>query len=317
MTACRVCGNQDGNRAFVAREAMFASGEAFDYLECGGCGCLQIAEIPDDLGRHYPDRYYSFDRSAAAGSRRLLRVARRFRLLDATGSRGVGAAIGRAIAGRVAAPHYASWLRTAGAGTRSRILDLGCGGGTLIAQMHADGCRHVSGADPFIESDLDVAPGVTVRKADAHDLTGTYDVVMAHHSFEHVVDPGATLTAMAALLAPGGTMLIRIPVVGWAWREYGTDWVGLDAPRHLHVHTERSMEVLAAAAGLVVTAVEYDSTDLQFRGSELYRRGLPLDAPAPFTAEQIAAWRAQADALNATGDGDAAAFWLTSATLQP
>src|SRR5206468_2718584 len=57
---CRLCGNDAGNRAFVAREMMFGLREAFDYFECAACGCLQIAQVPRDLSKYYPPQYYSF-----------------------------------------------------------------------------------------------------------------------------------------------------------------------------------------------------------------------------------------------------------------
>jgi hypothetical protein len=55
---CRICGGQDGRR-LVAREAMFGLGEQFPYFECGGCGCLQIEELPQDSARYYRPGYYS------------------------------------------------------------------------------------------------------------------------------------------------------------------------------------------------------------------------------------------------------------------
>ena len=63
-------------------------------------------------------------------------------------------------------------------------------------------------------------------------------------------------------------IVIRIPIAGThAWQTYGVDWVQLDAPRHLFLHTEDGMRSLAAGAGLQVTAVVHDSTAMQFWGS--------------------------------------------------
>ena len=54
---CRICGNKEGNAPFEAREMMFGTRERFTYFECNSCGCLQIAEIPDDLARFYAADY--------------------------------------------------------------------------------------------------------------------------------------------------------------------------------------------------------------------------------------------------------------------
>src|SRR6185436_3569999 len=59
--ACRICGNAEGNQTFFPREMMFGWREEFEYLECGRCGCLQIARIPANLAKYYPsDGYYSY-----------------------------------------------------------------------------------------------------------------------------------------------------------------------------------------------------------------------------------------------------------------
>ena len=60
MTECRICRNAAGNRAVTLSERMYGSGEAFDYFQCAGCGCLQINAVPEDLGRYYESGYYSF-----------------------------------------------------------------------------------------------------------------------------------------------------------------------------------------------------------------------------------------------------------------
>lgn len=96
---------------------------------------------------------------------------------------------------------------------------------------------------------------------------------MFHHSFEHISDPLEALETVRSLLAPNGRCLIRVPVVSWARNEYGANWVQIDAPRHFFLHTEKSMEILAEKVGLEITRVEYDSTEFQFWGSELSKRG--------------------------------------------
>ena len=120
---------------------------------------------------------------------------------------------------------------------------------------------------------------------------------------------------------PGGAVLIRIPVGGcFVWKKYGVNWVQLDAPRHFFLHTEKSLRLVAEPAGLELTDVVSDSKGFQFWGSEQYLRDVPLkDARSPFTnpagqtlftAEQLAAYAAEAEQLNARGKGDQACFYL-------
>ena len=40
---------------------MFGTRESFTYLQCGGCGTVQLLDVPADLAPHYPPDYYSFN----------------------------------------------------------------------------------------------------------------------------------------------------------------------------------------------------------------------------------------------------------------
>ena len=60
---CRTCGAALLERPVLTKEMMFGTRETFEYHECSGCGCLQIAEYPADIARHYPSGYASGSRS--------------------------------------------------------------------------------------------------------------------------------------------------------------------------------------------------------------------------------------------------------------
>ncbi len=60
MHTCRICGWTGEAYHFTAKEMFFGTREEFEYFQCGNCHCLQITEIPDNLGKHYENAYYSF-----------------------------------------------------------------------------------------------------------------------------------------------------------------------------------------------------------------------------------------------------------------
>ncbi len=58
---CRICGGEAPESAAVtAKELMYGSRDTFQYFECPVCHCLQITEIPENLGKYYGDGYYSY-----------------------------------------------------------------------------------------------------------------------------------------------------------------------------------------------------------------------------------------------------------------
>jgi SAM-dependent methyltransferase len=306
---CRICGHA-GGETFTAREMMFGLRHEFEYFQCAVCRCLQICEIPKDLSQYYPANYYSMQVKlpvATAGRRIVLRLEAAFRHHVAN--------LGHSRRKRIS-----DWMRGTRATRSSAILDVGCGRGRLLHELQLLGFRDLTGADPFVAEELRYAGGIVVHKCELSQLDRQFDIIMMHHTFEHVTDPHATLAAARQRLRPGGFLLVRIPVVDClAWRQYGVHWFALDAPRHLHLHTEGSMRLLADSHGFAVSRVQWDSGAHQFWGSEQYLRGIPHRSPRShednprssiFTTRQLREFERRSRELNATGEGDSACFYL-------
>jgi SAM-dependent methyltransferase len=324
---CRICGNERGNHCHVVKEMMFGFRDSFDYFQCTQCGCLQIARIPSDMSRYYPPSYYSLARvtppRAAGGIRGWARVRR-----DAF------AVVPRGVLGKIlhwmspneelreaVAKHLpGDGMALAGLRRNSRILDVGCGSGSFLRMLHAAGFRKVQGIDLFLEKTIEYGGGLRILKGSLEDCSGEWDIIMFHHSFEHLPDPLHTLTTAARRLARRGTIVVRIPLVSsYAWERYGVSWVQLDAPRHFFLHSTKSLPEVAARAGLRVVKVTYDSTEFQFWGSEQYLRDISLYDKSSygqgpegsiFSPEEIQRFKALAEELNASQRGDQAAFYL-------
>lgn len=210
---CRLCGGELG-KVLTLPEIMYGTGEKFDYAECARCETLQIVSIPPDMGRYYPNNYYSL--SPRSGQQRLRTLTKS--LIFNLGHIFPGSPVDRLR--RRALPQWMFELQTLSATTR--FLDVGCGRGAFLSQLAEWGFKRLEGVDPFVEKDVDNGL-FKIRKAELAELEGTYDVVMMHHSLEHVADPAALLRAARQRLRPGGAVVVRIPVKGgFFWEHYGT-----------------------------------------------------------------------------------------------
>ncbi len=331
MATCRICNNTNNNQAYTAREMLLGYRNKFEYFECSQCGCLQIKEVPSDLRRYYPsDCFYYEPRASSA-------------IVDSTKG-GVSGLKAHFIKEQITkyylnkrgflggwlekrsclARDYPHWMKMGrvnlGLGLKSSVLDVGCGTGPHLLDLRASGLSNLTGLDPFIEEDIVYPNGVKILKGDLESLNQQFDFIMMHHAFEHVPDPLLTLKKLYDLLKPSRYILIRIPVAAsYGWKKYGVDWVLLDAPRHLFLHTTKSMKILAAQSGLEVANVVYDSDGCTFWASEQYIRDIPLtDSKSYFThpsdsifsKEQIELFDARAAELNEKGEGDSAGFYL-------
>jgi SAM-dependent methyltransferase len=306
MKACRICNGKLGD-AFDVREMMFGSREKFAYEKCEKCGSIQIAELPEAMEKHYPYYYYSLKVEVP----KLLplpffkKLFNNYRIKKKYRTHG---------------HEIFRYFRDLQIMPSQKILDVGCGKGKLICEMFNFGFQHVEGVDKFINQEYDYNYGVRVYKKDLGELKpNTYDVIMMHHVFEHMDKPGEELAKCSVLLKKDGYLIIRIPLVARAWEIYQQDWIQLDAPRHFFLHTEKSMAILAEREDLKIERIVYDSDGFQFWGSELYRQDIPyaddatkeLNEPtAFFTEEELAAYNAKAELLNAEHQGDQAIFYL-------
>jgi SAM-dependent methyltransferase len=99
----------------------------------------------------------------------------------------------------------------AGVGPGQRALDVGCGPGTLTAELvHRLGLGAVSAVEPSSRFAAAVAqrlPGLDVRQATAEELPfgdGTFDVTLAQLVVHFMADPVAGLREMGRVTRPGG-----------------------------------------------------------------------------------------------------------------
>ena len=301
-----------------AREMMFGRGGVYEYLECGSCGTLQLLNPPENPDGAYPQSYYTFDnpiRDPITASLKRLRARAAL-----TGRGTVGLLMTRAFGVPLVVRWVQDWARYAGVTPSTSILDVGCGKAHIFPDLIGLGFRSLIGIDPYLEGDIDFGHGIKALRMGIEDVQTTFDFVMLHHSFEHMGDPDLALRHIHRVLAPEGTALIRIPIAGsYAWKTYGTDWVQLDAPRHLLIPSRAGMHILVNRAGFEIAAEVFDSDGFQFWGSEQYRRGMVLMDPrshfvhprrSEFSREQLREYDLRAGELNARGEGDSAGFYL-------
>jgi SAM-dependent methyltransferase len=308
----------------AVRENMFGIEQEFDYSVCAGCGSLALISIPEDMSPYYPTNYYSVDLDperalGAPGIRQFSRLV----IGSVLWGRGVISGTATALVPRRQLRTMVSVLssiRRAGLvnGRKTRVLDVGCGSGMLVFALGLAGVEDVTGVDPFMSAERNLSTGGRLMRQDLSDVEGLYDLIMFHHSFEHVRDPEASLREALKRLTPGGRVLVRMPTPSsHTFETYGAAWVQLDAPRHLVVLSRPGVESLCERVGATVVSVDDDSTGFQFWGSEQYLRGIPLMddhsvmvAPreAPFSKTQLQGWEKQAVVLNGQGRGDQAAW---------
>jgi SAM-dependent methyltransferase len=311
MSRCVICSNEENQAFYTVREMMFGTKDTFDYFQCSNCGCLQIKSIPENLSKYYPSQYYCPDAFPPNKSKamRFLRKKQVSQILF--GNRAISKIV------CVLTPDSSRVFKERGLldeirlNKRIRVLDIGCGSGGLLYLLAEGGIRNSLGIDAYIDSDITYDNGVTIKKGTLTQAKGQYDLVMFQHSFEHIYDQSQMLHDVYSLLSSGGICLINTPTVSsFAWNFFKTDWVQLDAPRHLCIHSLNSINFLAEKTGFKIKNIVYNSGSFQFWGSLQYQRGIGLKEKLVFSKSEMKVFDRRAKELNKNRQGDQAIFYL-------
>lgn len=198
--------------------------EAFRYLRCRSCGLVSLVNIPDDLGRFYVRDYHGIPASDEAIER--------------------GAAH----------DHYKIDLVLAHR-RGGRLLEIGPAWGAFCllakrAGFEVEAIEMSEACCAFLRTKIGVRPINTTDEVAGLAQATPPDVIALWHVFEHVRDPWRLLDAAVAKLRPGGILLIATPnPESFQFGVFGSRWVHLDAPRHVHLVPRallaRRMEALA------------------------------------------------------------------------
>jgi SAM-dependent methyltransferase len=132
------------------------------------------------------------------------------------------------------------------------VLDVGAGDGTLVGAFRRHG-REATGVDPYASGS-----SPHVRAVEFEDMTGAWSAVIFWHSLEHLRRPVRALRHAAALVVPGGVLVVAVPnATSLQARLFGDRWLALDLPRHLVHISPHALLSQIEALGFRVERVSY------------------------------------------------------------
>lgn len=218
------------------------SPEGFHLFECSACGVVFLFPLPSEaqLASYYDKNYYGTDRKKFHSP---IEIA-------------------------IAALSAMKWnslrpmLIPGG-----RIMDVGCGRGTLLRHARDAGFEAIG-----IERPSDVGhavPGVIYKSLPECNFPDDhFQLVVIWHVLEHLPDPLSMLQEIHRILKPGGRLSLAVPNYGGAQaRASGADWFHLDLPRHFWHFRRPSLQALLARSGFQITTCSTFSFEYDWYGT--------------------------------------------------
>ena len=242
---CPICSSAATMTAFSATDVLLkTTPRLFHLSRCGACRTLFLDPPPSaaEIPTFYPDRYWWT--ASPNALTRLETVYRRLALRD-----------------------HISFIERAASRVHAetssvRLLDVGCGPGTLIGILKGKG-YDVLGLDLSTQA-ADIAArenGVRVVVGTLDDAgfpDASFDIVTLFHVLEHVLDPRAVLREVGRVLRPDGRVVLQVPNIdSWQSRLLGPRWWGLHVPRHIVDYSALSIQILLESTGFVVKRVRH------------------------------------------------------------
>jgi 2-polyprenyl-3-methyl-5-hydroxy-6-metoxy-1,4-benzoquinol methylase len=97
-----------------------------------------------------------------------------------------------------------------------RVLEVGCGAGTVAAQLREEGAGRIVGIEPDPGAAAEAKGAcdevlVTTVETALDELAGPFDTIICHDVLEHLVDPWRVLRRLREVCAPGGRLQVSVP----------------------------------------------------------------------------------------------------------
>ncbi len=234
---CLAC-NSTNHPAYLQTRAMMHHqlSEKFNFDRCAECGLVFLnPRVPEgELKQFYTSAYLPY-RLEEAWGRYSAFVKRDQRKIDHK---------------RVKIVKQSCRLATV-----SRILDIGCGKPTFLAEL----CNHTTAqligldfSDEGWGGDSEGHRRIKLRKGQIPDLVGErpVDVITMWHYLEHDYNPQHHLRKLLNVAHSDTRLIVEVPNFdSYTRRKFGEHWAGYHTPRHTALYTPSNIEILFNNAG--------------------------------------------------------------------
>jgi 2-polyprenyl-3-methyl-5-hydroxy-6-metoxy-1,4-benzoquinol methylase len=234
---CDICNRRETKRYLHMKDYLYSLPGTFSIVKCTSCGLLFTNPRPKSnlIPDLYSKYYGGIDSNASFNNARTIKPL---------------------FQGNITLRKLYHWMCGQYLGevltkARGRVLDIGCGSGSLLEELMQLGCigygiePNMSAAQACIEKGLNVTCGV-LNSIDYPD--NFFDTVIMWHVIEHLPSPKSTLKKVHKILKPGGHVFIYCPNAdSYMTALFHELWRGWHLPFHFYHFTPDTMSKLVKA----------------------------------------------------------------------
>lgn len=224
---CSLCGSEDFSLLFEGWDYRCFSPLTFKVVKCNNCRLVCLNPRPKEIIQYYPERSKSIVKDS-------------FLFLK---------------------PNRAKIIKNLK--KEGRILDIGCGEGGFLFDIHKEGWE-VYGND-ISKTACDFARKKLGSENIYHDdllslnfSRNFFDIVTMWHTLEHIKKPRATLKKVHGLLKDDGILIVECPnFSNLQSRFFKEKSFALNLPRHFYQFTPKTLEKLLKLTGFKIYKRDY------------------------------------------------------------
>jgi 2-polyprenyl-3-methyl-5-hydroxy-6-metoxy-1,4-benzoquinol methylase len=219
----------------TCKEMSFGSRDKFNYLLCDACGSLSIVEIPKNIENYYsnyPNLNKTFNNLSFLNKIIYNYILSKNNYISKKLCESLNSY--QSLSFKSIHPYKLT--------KKMKILDVGCGNGEFIQHLNCLGYYNSKGIDPFFNPKNTTS---NVEQNDILNLNEKFDLIMFHHSFEHIYNFFEVSKKISKLLNTDGLCIIRMPnIESFSFNRFKKHWDGIHAPFHIALPSTKGMNLL-------------------------------------------------------------------------
>lgn len=300
LVHCPLCACPNNSKFALASDLLHGITNAtFQYVKCAECGVIYQQNRPTEqtIGAFYNEDYapYGHKRRVSSLSRKMRRRALKWADWYVGNNRA---------SEKVKAIHQRK-LRSGNV-----LLDFGCGGGKRLDSYRRTFDCTTIGID-FNESVLQAVADrghIALPSTPAgwsQVQSASVDLVIMSHVVEHLHRPNEALSEIFRALKPGGMLDLTTPnPEGISARTFGSNWFGLEAPRHVILFPPNVLIAMLRGVGFAEVTLLGEPVCKDYARSAAQTRTGSFDAPVAITVFEIANIALKIEAESRRGNFD-------------